>query len=124
MTLAALDRVCAWAKPLLLGAFASTTMGCLVTEGIEFPTERNFPPAIVQATPYSTRPPRMEYALTTDGRELAGTLRLLADWGARRTAGVETLRHGTCGTPLEARWYCPTCSRVVDDPETDELANL
>jgi DNA-binding HxlR family transcriptional regulator len=80
--------------------------------------------AIVRATPYQTRPPRVEYALTTDGLELAGTLRLLADWGARRTAGVETLRHGACGTPLEARWYCPTCARAVDDPEADELATF
>jgi len=80
--------------------------------------------AIVRSTPYSTRPPRMEYALTADGLELAGTLRLLADWGARRTADVEMLRHGTCGTPLEAHWYCPTCARVVDDPEADELATL
>jgi len=80
--------------------------------------------AIVRSTPYSTRPPRLEYALTADGLELAGTLRLLADWGARRTADVETLRHGPCGTPLEAHWYCPTCTRVVDDPELDEVATL
>lgn len=80
--------------------------------------------AIVRSTPYSTRPPRMEYALTADGLELAGTLRLLADWGARRTADVETLRHGACGTPLEAHWFCPTCTRVVEDLETDELATL
>jgi len=38
---------------------------------------------VVVATPYSRRPVRMEYALTPDGRELAGALRLLADWGAR-----------------------------------------
>jgi DNA-binding HxlR family transcriptional regulator len=79
---------------------------------------------IVRTTPYSTRPPRMEYALTADGLELAGTLRLLADWGARRTADIETLRHGPCGTPLEAHWYCPTCARVVADPELDEVATL
>src|SRR6516165_4906286 len=33
---------------------------------------------ILVATPYSTRPPRMEYALTGDGRDLASALRLLA----------------------------------------------
>ena len=38
---------------------------------------------IVRAVPYSHRPVRMEYALTADGAELAGALRLLADWGAR-----------------------------------------
>jgi DNA-binding HxlR family transcriptional regulator len=80
---------------------------------------------VVISTPYSQRPVRMEYALTADGRELAGALRLLADWGARRSpAGVEPhdpLRHATCGTPLEARWYCPTCTVAVresDAPET------
>ena len=38
---------------------------------------------ILVATPYQQRPPRMAYALTTDGRDLASALRLLADWGAR-----------------------------------------
>ena len=71
---------------------------------------------IVVATPYSTRPPRMEYSLTGDGRDLASALRLLADWGTRRTGG-EPLRHDRCGTPLEARWFCPTCALAVSDAE-------
>ena len=74
---------------------------------------------IIVATPYSTRPPRMEYALTGDGRDLASTLRLLADWGARRDANGEPLRHDRCGTAVEARWYCPTCAVAVSDAETD-----
>ncbi len=37
---------------------------------------------IVVATPYSTRPPRFVYQLTGSGLELAGVLRLLAQWGA------------------------------------------
>jgi hypothetical protein len=24
--------------------------------------------------------------------------------------------HGACGSPLEVRWFCATCDRVVDDP--------
>jgi DNA-binding HxlR family transcriptional regulator len=78
---------------------------------------------LVRATPYSHRPPRMEYALTAEGQALAGALRLLADWGSRhlaREGGPEPLRHATCGTALEARWYCPTCSTVVDDREATE----
>lgn len=76
--------------------------------------------AVVRATPYSRRPLRLEYALTAEGRELAGALRLLADWGGR-TGGAESeaLRHAACGTNLEARWYCPTCDRVVDEGQTD-----
>lgn len=79
---------------------------------------------IVRATPYSTRPPRMAYALTADGRELAGALRLLADWGARHAADADAIRHATCGTALEARWWCPTCARAVDGSEADELTTL
>jgi DNA-binding HxlR family transcriptional regulator len=80
---------------------------------------------LLAGTPYLQRPLRLEYALTTDGRELAGALRLLADWGARRDGGSgEPLRHAACGTPLEARWHCPTCGRVVDDAGPDELVRL
>ncbi len=76
---------------------------------------------IVVTTPYSQRPRRVEYALTSDGRELAGALRLLADWGAKRSGEAEPLRHGLCGTALEARWYCPTCGLAVGDDETTAL---
>jgi DNA-binding HxlR family transcriptional regulator len=71
---------------------------------------------ILVSTAYSTRPPRMEYALTGDGRDLASALRLLVDWGNRRTGG-EPLRHDRCGTAIEARWFCPTCAVAVDDAE-------
>ncbi|HEY6570323.1 MAG TPA: helix-turn-helix domain-containing protein [Candidatus Limnocylindrales bacterium] len=79
---------------------------------------------ILVATPYSRRPVRMEYALTADGRELAGALHLLADWGVRRGGSGEPLRHDVCGTPLEARWHCPTCGRLVEDDEPDGLRRL
>jgi DNA-binding HxlR family transcriptional regulator len=79
---------------------------------------------IVMATPYSRKPLRMEYALTADGRELAGALHLLADWGSRRGGTGDPLRHEACGTPLEARWHCPTCARLVEDDEPDELTRL
>jgi DNA-binding HxlR family transcriptional regulator len=74
---------------------------------------------IIRGIPYSDRPPRLEYALTADGQELAGALRLLADWGSRTAERVEALRHEVCGTPLEARWYCPTCARAVEGVESD-----
>ena len=69
---------------------------------------------IVRAEPYQERPTRLAYDLTADGRDLASALRLLADWGGRGE-DVEPMRHATCGTPLEARWYCPTCASAVDD---------
>ena len=75
---------------------------------------------VVLARPYSDRPPRMEYALTAAGHDLASALRLLADWGSRRSPDSEPMRHALCGTPLEARWYCPTCTVLVDNPAATE----
>ena len=76
---------------------------------------------IVRSTPYSERPPRFSYALTDEGQELAGVLRLLADWGSRGSAHAEPMRHALCGTPVEARLWCPTCARSIDEPEADGL---
>jgi DNA-binding HxlR family transcriptional regulator len=80
--------------------------------------------ALVVAEPYSERPPRFAYELTESGRELAGALRLLADWGARTAGAAEPYRHDVCGTALEARWWCPTCEAVVDDPEDEDLIRV
>ncbi len=80
---------------------------------------------VVVAEAYSARPVRLAYRLTDDGQELAGVLRLLAAWGGRgATAEGEGLRHAACGSVLEARWYCPTCSRSVDDDEASALRYL
>jgi DNA-binding HxlR family transcriptional regulator len=70
--------------------------------------------ALLVARPYSQRPPRAAYQLTAEGTELAGALRLLAHWGARHTDPADSPRHLACGTPIEARWYCPTCDCLVD----------
>jgi DNA-binding HxlR family transcriptional regulator len=75
--------------------------------------------ALVVARPYSERPPRFVYELGSAGQELAGVLRLHASWGAR-TGGGE-VRHSVCGTPMEARWWCPTCEQPVTDADEDEL---
>ncbi len=74
---------------------------------------------------YQQRPPRSEYSLTEDGRELAGVLRLLAAWGAAGSAGAsaaEGMRHAACGSTLEARWYCPTCDHAIDDEDASGLS--
>jgi DNA-binding HxlR family transcriptional regulator len=75
---------------------------------------------LVVAQPYSERPPRFVYEATDAARDLAGALRLLSDWGARRS-GSEAPRHDVCGTALEARWWCRTCDLPVDDPEAGDL---
>jgi DNA-binding HxlR family transcriptional regulator len=76
---------------------------------------------LVVARSYSERPPRAAYELTAEGAALAGALRLLASWGMRHAGEQsETLRHYACGTPLEVRWYCPTCDHLVDDNQAYE----
>lgn len=79
---------------------------------------------LVTATPYSERPLRHHYALTADGRELAGALAVLAAWAARVEGLPAPRYHATCGTAMESRPWCPTCSRVVDPDEADELDRL
>jgi DNA-binding HxlR family transcriptional regulator len=74
---------------------------------------------LVVAQPYSERPPRSLYELTAGGRELAGALRHLSDWGARHSEQAEPPRHAACGTALAAVWYCPTCERPVEDEDFD-----
>jgi DNA-binding HxlR family transcriptional regulator len=80
--------------------------------------ERN---ALVIARPYSERPPRFVYELSASGQELAGALRMIAGWGARNAGRGTAPRHALCGTPVEARWWCPTCERPVSDDEGEEL---
>ena len=69
---------------------------------------------LLVARPYSERPPRSAYQLTAEVAELAGALRLLAHWGTRHADPEDAPRHVACGTPIEARWYCPTCDQLVD----------
>lgn len=76
---------------------------------------------VVLSRPYQDRPARVAYELSGAGRGLAGALRLLAQWGASQSGHADPLRHTTCGTPLDARWYCPTCARAVEDEESAEL---
>jgi DNA-binding HxlR family transcriptional regulator len=73
---------------------------------------------LIVSTAYAERPPRFEYRLTTEGRALAGALRLLAEWGVRQAGAAagegDSMRHEACGTALEARWFCPTCGEIVE----------
>lgn len=79
---------------------------------------------IVLARPYSRRPVRVAYELTATGQELAGALLLLTQWGASTSAEAELLRHSPCGTPIEPRWFCPTCAQIVVDVDEEELRYL
>jgi DNA-binding HxlR family transcriptional regulator len=76
---------------------------------------------VVLARPYSERPPRFVYELSDSGQELAGPLRLLSAWGARNSPGTHAPLHTVCGTPLQTRWWCPTCEEVIADGEGEQL---
>ena len=79
---------------------------------------------VIVAVPYQHRPPRFDYRLTGSGAELAGALRLLAQWGAGRVPDAVPVHHVACGTPVEVHWFCPTCNRQVESEETGELRYL
>jgi DNA-binding HxlR family transcriptional regulator len=80
---------------------------------------------LIVGEPYSRRPVRHAYRLTAAGADLAGALRMLAQWGADHRSGRPAdsdpgaLTHERCGTALEARWFCPTCGEVVDADDID-----
>ena len=74
---------------------------------------------LLVARPYSDRPPRATYQLTAEGSDLAGALRLLASWGAGHADPAQAPVHLACGTPVQARWYCPTCDHLVEDEPQD-----
>ena len=82
---------------------------------------------VIVAEPYTRRPLRHAYRLTAAGDELAGVLRLLAQWASARqgsTVGGPAavgVAHETCGTALEAQWYCPTCAVPVESDHTTDL---
>jgi len=80
---------------------------------------------VLVASPYSQRPRRYAYELTSAGRDLAGPLQLLGAWGSRRIgADAQPARHASCETPLEVRWYCPSCERPVSAPANLHEADL
>ena len=62
--------------------------------------------SLLTATPYSTRPLRLVYELTAEGRELAGALHLLEAWGAG---------HADPGDPDDD--HCPLCGSRIEAGE-------
>ena len=100
--------------PLRFGELAEALPG-IATNVLSQRLKRLEADGLLVSAAYSARPPRFSYELTQAGRALAGVLVLLAHWGAV-AGGGEGVRHSACGTPLEARWWCPTCDHPVDDP--------
>jgi DNA-binding HxlR family transcriptional regulator len=103
--------------PLRFGEMAEALPG-IATNVLSQRLKRLEADGLLLSSAYSARPPRFSYELTQAGRELAGVLALLAHWGAV-AGGGEGVRHSACGTAMEARWWCPTCDRPVDDPDDE-----
>jgi DNA-binding HxlR family transcriptional regulator len=83
---------------------------------------------VLMAVPYSRRPVRYAYSLTAAGRDLGAAARLLAQWNADHGGDADNVArtppHSACGTPLEARWWCPTCEVLADAPAETESADV
>ena len=70
-----------------------------------------------------TQAPLSRYTVLdlTIARAGPAAVRLLADWGARHREAGEPPRHDACGTPVEARWWCPTCEEPVEETDAGGL---
>ncbi|MGH7704888.1 MAG: winged helix-turn-helix transcriptional regulator [Candidatus Dormibacteria bacterium] len=66
---------------------------------------------VVESRRYSERPPRAEYRLTPSGRGLAQAIEALRSWGGAEDHPGPA--HARCGTPMELRFYCPTCGELM-----------
>ena len=76
---------------------------------------------LIVGEPYSTRPDRLRYELTAEGRALVDALAVLAASGSFDGDEDAALRHDACGGPLEARWYCPACGTDVEPGEAGHV---
>src|SRR5215207_4842319 len=76
--------------------------------------------ALLVSRPYSDRPPRAAYELTAEGMELAGTLRLLAHWGARHDVAAWNLSKSPLDlpSPVDHQTVVPAMTAATH-PESD-----
>ena len=73
---------------------------------------------LVLAQPYSRAPAALR--LRADRRRATSWPARCGCWptGAPATASRrEPPRHDACGTPVEARWWCPTCEQPVGEED-------
>jgi DNA-binding HxlR family transcriptional regulator len=77
---------------------------------------------------YSTRPPRFEYCLTEEGRDLFPVILTLIDWGDRQLeqpAGAPVaMTHLACGKPFRPAVACSYCARPVTLEGVEYVAGL
>jgi DNA-binding HxlR family transcriptional regulator len=74
---------------------------------------------IVERRVYSKHPPRAEYVLTAQGRELRSVIRALTIWGSKHLKTERVLIHKRCTHPIEVAYRCGHCDELLgpDDIE-------
>ncbi|WP_245514002.1 winged helix-turn-helix transcriptional regulator [Antarcticimicrobium luteum] len=69
---------------------------------------------ILQRRAYSTHPPRYEYLLTQQGRDLWPLIMALRTWGQTWLGGSSvTLTHRGCGRRIDPVMACPECGEAL-----------
>jgi len=74
---------------------------------------------IIKRRIYSNHPPRAEYELTPQGRELRSVIRALTIWGSKHLQTERVLIHKRCDHPIEVAYRCGHCDELLgpDDIE-------
>jgi DNA-binding HxlR family transcriptional regulator len=77
---------------------------------------------IMHRVEYQDKPPRSEYRLTQQGREVYPILAAMAAWGERWLSGPEgtplVLHHTTCDHDMHAVVVCSECAAPLDVRDT------
>ena len=76
---------------------------------------------VLERVPYSQRPPRYEYRLTSKGRDLWPVLTAMRQWGDRHAApdGVPLqMVHHDCGNVVDAVMTCSCCGEPLGSGAT------
>jgi DNA-binding HxlR family transcriptional regulator len=77
---------------------------------------------LMERRAYSAQPDQYEYVLTDKGRDLAGPLVALTEWGDRWAAPGEPpilFRHADCGGAITHQLICSTSGTVHDPAEVE-----
>jgi DNA-binding HxlR family transcriptional regulator len=73
---------------------------------------------LMQRVEYQAKPPRSEYRLTQQGREVYPILAAMAAWGERWLTGPEgtplVLHHTACDHDMQAVVVCSECAGTID----------
>lgn len=72
---------------------------------------------VIEARPYQQSPPRSEYHLTQAGRELAGVLQSLREWGDRWAVETPPVRIRHHDHDYRTTGFCAGCGEKVHEAD-------